>query len=325
MTLRRREFIALLGGAAAWPLAVRAQQGIPVIGYLDAGSSGRMTRSLTPLPKGLNETGYFEGRNVAIEYRWADNQIDRLPELAADLVRRRVAVICTAGPSSALAAKTATTSIPIVFVMGSDPVQRGVVATLNRPGGNITGVVLIRAQAIGKRVGLLHEVVPGAARFAVLVDPRTTYDPDIADARAAASAVGAEIEVVTAVTSGEIDAAFATLLQRRADGLLINGSVLFGERRVQIVTLAARHAVPAIYFDRDFPEVGGLMSYGSNLANQVRQAGVYLGRILKGEKPGDLPVIQPTRFEFIINLQTAKTLGLTIPAGIRAIADEVIE
>jgi putative ABC transport system substrate-binding protein len=324
--MKRRDFISLLGGAAAWPMAARGQKPVmPVIGYLHVASPDP-SGNLTALRKGLSETGYIEGKNVAIEYRWAENQIDRLPALAADLVRRGVSVIVAAGsPLSGLAAKAATTTIPIVFTTGSDPVQRGLVPSLNRPGGNVTGVVFMNAPATAKRLGLLHEVLPGAVRFAMLVNSATAYEPEIADARMAASAIGGQIEVLAAATSREIDMAFATILQNRADALLVNSAAFFGNRRVQIVTLSARHAVPAIYYERGFPDVGGLMSYGSNYADQTRQVGVYAGRILKGEKPADLPVMLPTKYEFIVNLQTARTLGLTIPPGVLAIADEVIE
>jgi len=325
----RREFITLIGGVAAWPLAARAQQAqSPVVGYLSASSasSARINPGPMALLKGLNETGHVDGKNVAIEFRWAENQVDRLPELATDLVRRRVAVIYAAGaPEAVLAAKAATTTIPIVFATGGDPVRRGLVPSLNRPGGNVTGVVFISAQATGKRLGLLHDVVPRAAKFAMLVNSAVAYEPDIADAQMAASAIGAKIEVFSAATSREIDAAFAGLLQKRADALLVNDSAFFFERRVQIATLAARYAVPAAYHERAFSDVGGLMSYGSNLADEIRQAGVYVGRILNGEKPADLPVLLPTMYEFVINLQTARTLSLDVPTEVLLRADEVIE
>jgi putative ABC transport system substrate-binding protein len=273
----------------------------------------------------LSEAGYVEGRNVAIEFSWANNDIARLPELAADLVRRRVAVIATPnGAPAALAAKTATTTIPIVFNSIGDPVQVGLVASFNRPGGNVTGVTSMALDLGPKRLGLLHDLLPVATRFAALVDSNTARFA-IADLRAAASAIGAQIEVLVANTSGEIDAAFASLLQKRADALMLMTSPLFGARRQQLAALAARHAVPVMYHDRIFTEAGGLMSYGTSLADVYRQVGVYTGRVLKGEKPADLPVLRPTRFEFVINLQTARTLGLDIPPGLLAIADEVIE
>jgi putative ABC transport system substrate-binding protein len=326
--MHRRAFITLLGGAAAaWPLAARAQQQpeLPVIGFLHAGSPEVTPSLVAGFRKGLSEAGYVEGRNVAIEFSWANNDIARLPELAADLVRRRVAVIATPnGAPAALAAKTATTTIPIVFNSIGDPVQVGLVASFNRPGGNVTGVTSMALDLGPKRLGLLHDLLPVATRFAALVDSNTARFA-IADLRAAASAIGGQIEVLVAGTSGEIDAAFASLLQKRADALMLMTSPLFGAHRQQLAALAARHAVPVMYHDRIFTEAGGLMSYGTSLADVYRQVGVYTGRVLKGEKPADLPVLRPTRFEFVINLQTARTLGLDIPPGLLAIADEVIE
>jgi putative ABC transport system substrate-binding protein len=329
--MRRREFIALMGGSAAalslfWPLAARAQQpAMPVIGYLQPGSPN--ASQVAAFRKGLSETGFVEGKNVAIEFRWAHNDNSRLPELAADLVRRRVAVIVTPnGFGPAFAAKAATATIPIVFGNGVDPVQTGLVASLNRPGGNLTGINGMGAELGPKLLGLLHELVPGAARFAVLVNPTSpAADTMIADLQGAAATIGRQIEVLTAVTNRDIDAAFASLVQKRVDALVVVPGLQIANINAQLVTLAARHAVPAIYPNRGFTEDGGLMSYGTNLLDQVRQVGLYTGRVLKGEKPADLPIMRATRFEFIINLKTARALGLEIPPGLLAIADEVIE
>ena len=328
--MTRREFITLLGGAAAtWPLAARAQQAaMPVIGYIYAGSRGPSTNLAEAFRKGLRETGYIEGQNVAIEYRWADNVLDRLPELAADLVRRQVAVIATPGSAAAaLAAKAATAKIPIIFGIGIDPIQAGLVASLNRPGGNVTGVSYMQAELAAKQIGLLHELLPEATRFAVLVNPTNPLvtGPIVTDLEAATSAIGGQIEVHPASTIRDIDTAYGRLTQKRADALLVSPGPLFGNRRVQLATLAARHALPTMYYDREFAEVGGLMSYGTSLSDQYRQTGIYTGRALKGESPADLPVLRATNFEFVINLQTAKTLGLDIPATLLARADEVIE
>ena len=326
--MRRREFITLLGGAAAWPLAAHAQQPArPVIGFLFGGSPEGSANFVAAFRKGLGDAGYVEGQNVAIEYLWTHNDNDRLPELAADLVRRRVAVIVTPNfTAAALAAKAATTTIPIVFGGGFDPVQAGLVASLNQPGGNVTGISFMSVEIGGKRLGLLHELLPGAAHFAMLVNPTNpNAELNITEARAATSVIGRQIEVLTASTNRDIDTAFASLVEKRADALLLSPEPLFTTRRVQLVTLAARHAVPAIYYIREFAEIGGLMSYGPNLANQYREVGVYTGRILKGEKPADLPILRPTRFEFVINLQTAKTLGLEVPPMLLARVDEVIE
>jgi ABC-type uncharacterized transport system substrate-binding protein len=294
--MNRRAFITLLGGAAAaWPLAASAQQpAMPVIGYLYLGSPEHTARQVAAFRLGLSETGYVEGRNVAIEYRWAEGHFDRLPALAADLVRRRVAVIVTPFSLDATrAAKAATTTIPVVFTTGLDPVQANLVTSLNRPGGNVTGLTALNSELGPKQLGLLHELIPGAARFAVLVDA-TPRDSTISDLQAAASSLGQQIEVLHAGTIDDIDAAFASLVQKRADALLVITSVLFFNRRTQLVTLAARHAVPAIYWTRDFTEASGLMSYGSDVTDQLRQAGIYTGRILKGEKPADLPVMRPS-------------------------------
>jgi putative ABC transport system substrate-binding protein len=331
MKMHRRSFLTLLGtsaAAAAWPLAAKAQQpAVPVVGYLDSGSAEPSANRLAAFRKGLSETGYVEDRNVAIEFRWAHNDYDRLPELAADLVRRRVAIIATPGSTpAALAAKAATTTIPIVFSGGGDPVLFGLVASLNRPGGNVTGINSMNAELMGKRLGLLHELLPGARRFAVLVNPTNpNSEYMIMDAQAAAATRGRQIEVLTASTNRDIDAAFTSLMQKGVDALLVTTDPFFANRRVQLQSLATRHAVPSIFSIREFAEAGGLMSYGSSFTDHYRQAGIYVGRILKGEKPADLPVMQPTKFEFVINLQTARTLGLEIPPTLLALADEVIE
>jgi putative ABC transport system substrate-binding protein len=318
----------LIGGAVAWPLAAHAKQPtIPIVGYVHSDSPQTVAGLLAAFREGLRETGYVEGQNVAIEYRWAQNDSSRIPELVADLVRRRVAVIAAPGSSAvALAAKAATTTIPIVFSLGLDPVQLGLVASLSRPGGNITGVNSMSNELVAKRLGLLHELLPTATRFAVLVNPKNPTTESLKkDVEAAAAAIGPQIEFFTASTGVDIDAAFVSLVQKRVDALVVHPDNLFINRRVQLTTLAARHAVPAIYPLRPDAEAGGLMSYGTKPAEAHRQAGVYTGRILKGAKPAELPVVQPTKFEFVINLQTAKTIGLTVPATLLARADEVIE
>jgi putative ABC transport system substrate-binding protein len=325
--VNRRDFITLIG-AAAWPFAARAQQpAMPVIGYFSAGAAEPSAHTVSEFRKGLAEAGYAEGRNVQIEYRWANNQTERLSGLAADLVRRRVAVIAT--PSSmmaAVAAKAATTTIPIVFGTGADPVKAGLVNSLNRPGGNVTGVSYMNVELVAKRLGLLQELVPKAARFAMLINPNNPLtEPAIREAQAAAAAMSRPIEVLTADNTEGIDAAFASLVQKRIEALLVSPDVLFSNRRVQLVTLATRHLLPTIYYTRDFVEAGGLISYASRNAERERQVGVYVGRILKGEKPADLPVMQPTKFELIINLSTAKALGLEISPTLLARTDEVIE
>ncbi len=327
--MRRREFIALLGGAAAaWPLAARGQQpAMPVVGYLYPGSLAPVARRLTEFRRGLAESGYVEGQNVLIDYRFAEGRYDRLPELAGDLVRRRVAVIVTPGSvPAARAAKAATSTIPIVLYAADDPAKLGLVASLGRPGGNATGVNTFQAELGAKRVGLLRELVPAAARFGLLINPdNETAESVTRDVAAAASAVGVALDVVKARDSREIEAAFAALARNRAQALLRSPDTFLNNRRVQIVTLAARHGLPALYTLRECVEAGGLMSYGTSLADAYRQVGVYAGRILKGASPADLPVVQATKFELVINLPTARALGLEVPPTLLARADEVIE
>jgi putative tryptophan/tyrosine transport system substrate-binding protein len=327
--MNRREFIALVGGAAAWPLGARAQQpAMPVIGYLDPRSPHTIADQLRAFRQGLKDSGYVEGENVAIEYRWAVGQFDLLPALAAELVRRRVAVIATnGGPTAAFAAKAATTTIPIVFSVAEDPVSLGLVASLARPGGNLTGVNLVLGELTAKRLGLLRELVPGAARVAVLVNPAnsTNAETTLRDVEPAARAVGLQIQLLKASTSQEIEAAFASFVRERPDALFVGHDTFLTSRRVQLVHLATRHAVPATYALRDFAEVGGLMSYGVNITDALRQLGVYAGRILKDAKPADLPVVQSSKFEMVINAVTARMLGLEVPPTLLARADEVIE
>jgi putative ABC transport system substrate-binding protein len=330
MNVRRRDFLKLIGGAAAaWPLAARAQQApaIPVIGYLSNGSLETSTRTGPAFRKGLAETGYVEGRNVAIEYRYADGQNERLPGLAAELVSRRVSLIAAAGATaSALAAKAATTSIPIVFNIGADPVAVGLVASLSRPSGNLTGVGYLATTIGAKILEVLHEAAPSAAVAAALMNPSNPNSEfDKAQAREAARVLGLELHILDAASEREIDAAFATLLQRGVKALLIEGDEFFFIRIKQLVALSVRYAVPAIFSSRDFVDAGGLMSYGADRPDSLRVAGTYAGRILKGEKPADLPVQQSTKIEMIINLTTAKAIGLTIPLSLLARADEVIE
>jgi putative tryptophan/tyrosine transport system substrate-binding protein len=321
--MRRREFITLLGGAAAWPLAARAQQ-MPVIGFLHPSSPDPYR--LRAFHQGLKDAGFVEGESVAIDYRWADNRIDRLPALAAELVQRRVAVIATGGAPAVFAAKEATTTIPVLFVLGEDPVGLGLVTSLARPGGNLTGINFFVAELAAKRLELLRELVPGAARIAVLVNPsNVTTESVLRDMGQAARAMGLQIQVFKVSSIREIDAAFATLTRERADGLFVANDPFFIDRRVQLAQLAAHHALPAIHQDRLFAEVGGLMSYGASVGDALRQVGVYAGRILKGAKPGDLPVVQPTKFELVINASTARMLGLAVPDKLLATADEVIE
>jgi putative ABC transport system substrate-binding protein len=324
--MKRREFITLIGGAAASPFAARAQSGLPVIGFLHPASPDVNTNRLRAFRQGLKETGYVEGENLAIEFRWAEGQFGRLPALAADLVRRQVGLIVAfAGASSA--AKSATTVIPIVFAVGEDPVAQGLVASLARPGGNLTGINFFNQELVGKRLELLRELVPGSARVAVLVNPTDAISAEttVRGVGAAARTIGLQVRVLNASTSREIDAAFATFAQERPDVLFIGGDTLFNSRRVQLAHLATRHAVPAIYAQREYAEAGGLMSYGTNLLDAFRQVGVYAGNILRGAKPADLPVVQSSKFELVINAQTARTLGLTVPPSLLVRADEVIE
>ena len=325
----RREFITLLGGAAvAWPLAARAQQQqLPVIGILSSRSQATDALLLAVIRQGLNDTGFVEGRNVSIEYRWADGNYNRLAAFAADLVGRKVAVIVTIGGDvAALAVKAATATLPVVFTVATDPVRSGLVSSLHRPGGNLTGHSGFLTEVEPKRFGLLRELLPDATSIGVLVNPNVAYiDAQLNDIRSSAASIGREIVILNASTIAEIDAAFATLRQMRTDVLSVAVDPFFFDRASQIVVLAARHAMPALYFRREFAAVGGLMSYGSNAAEGYRVLGVYAGRILKGEKPGDLPIQLPTKFELVINLSTARALGVDVPAQLLARADEVIE
>jgi putative tryptophan/tyrosine transport system substrate-binding protein len=326
----RRDFVALLGGAAAgWPLAVRAQQTtMPVVGFLNGQSPEGYAERLRGFRQGLKEAGYVEGENVAIEYRWADNQTDRLPQLAADLIRRSVAVIATSGgPASAFAVKAATANIPIVFIVNEDPVKLGLVTSIARPGGNFTGINIFLSELVAKRLGLLRELMPTATRVAVLVNPADAAitETTLRDVDAAAHTLGLQIQIVRASTGREINAAFATLAGARSDALFVGADPFFAARRVQLANLASHHSIPATYAVREIVEAGGLMSYGSNLADAFRQVGVYAGRILKGAKPADLPVVQSSKFELVINLATAMMLGLEVPPSLLARADEVIE
>jgi putative ABC transport system substrate-binding protein len=327
--MNRREFITLLGGAAAaWPLAARAQQSaMPVIGYLDSRLPDAITDRLRGFRQGLKDTGYVEGENVAIVYRLADNQDDRLPELAADLARRRVAAIATAGTPSTFAAKAATTTIPVVFLVGDDPVRLGLVTSLSRPGGNMTGINVLNSEVTAKRLELLRELVPRLVRIAVLVNPAdaTLTETQLTGVNAAARAMGLQIQVLNADTSAEIDAAFETMGRERPDAVLVGTTAFLNGRRVQLAHLATFHRLPAIYALRDYAEAGGLMSYGSDIVNGFHQVGLYAGRVLKGAKPADLPVVQANKFELVINAQTARMFGLAVPDKLLALADEVIE
>jgi putative tryptophan/tyrosine transport system substrate-binding protein len=325
----RREFITLLGGAvAAWPLAARAQQSgpMPAIGFLSPTTPETLGDRLRGFRQGLKETGFVEGENVVVVYRWAENQMDRLPELAAELVRRQVNVIAASTAASALAVKGVTTTIPSVFLVPEDPVRFGLVASLARPGGNLTGVNLFTGELSAKRLELLREMVPGITRVAALVNPTSpSAETTVRDVEAAARAMGLQIQVLNASTSREIDAAFASFGRERPDAVFVMLDVFLNSRRAQLVNLASRHALPATYTNRDFAEMGGLMSYGADIADAFRQVGVYTGRILKGAKPAELPVLQLNKFELVINHQTARMLGLTVPDKLLVAADEVIE
>jgi putative ABC transport system substrate-binding protein len=329
--MKRREFISLIGGAAtAWPLGARAQQAAtPVIGFLNSGSPGERTHLVAAFHQGLGETAYVDGRNVTIEYRWAQGRYDRLPALADELVRQQAAVITATGDTvSPRAAKAATTTIPIIFVMGGDPVAAGLVPSFNRPGGNITGVSLVAsalAELVAKQLELLHELAPKAVVVGILLNPRPSSEVDLSQLQSVARSKGLELVVLRANTDRDIEAAFAALVQKHAEALLIEPDVFFLDRREQLVALAARHAIPAVYSRREYAVIGGLMSYGTSLADAYRQAGIYTGRVLKGEKPADLPVLQPTKFELVINLKAAKALGLKVPLTLQVAADEVIE
>ena len=327
--MRRRDFITLLGAATAWPLAARAQQpAIPVVGIINAGSPETSVSRVTAFRQGLGELGYVEGQNITIDYRWAEGRYDRYPEMVADLIRRKVSVIATgaSGPA-AFAAKTATSSIPIVFGVGEDPVRLGLVASLARPGGNVTGVNFFTAEVAAKRVGLLRELAPRTTRVAVLVNPANAASAESTarDVRAAAPALGLQVQMLNAATVREIDNAYASLVHERADALVVAGDGFFNSRRVQLAMLAVRHAIPATYSVRDYPEAGGLISYGTSFADTFRQIGIYCGRILKGAKPADLPVLQSTKFELVVNMQAARMLGIEVPPMLLARADEVIE
>jgi putative ABC transport system substrate-binding protein len=326
--MNRRDLMALLGGAAILPVTARAQQqAVPVVGFLRVGSADSNALYVTAFRKGLNETGYVEGQNVTVEYHWLKGQYDRLPALVADLGRRRVAVIATPGRVPTLAAKAAITTIPIVFGVGEDPVKLGLVASLARPGGNATGINFFSTEVVAKGLGLLRDLVPKAARIAVLLNPAnaSSAEATLLDAREAARVIGVQIQILNATTISEIDAAFATLARERPDALFVAPDGFFTSRRVQFATLTARARIPASYPSRDFVAAGGLMSYGTDFADMLRQTGVYTGRILKGAKPADLPVLQSTKFEFVINLQTARELGIAVPPSLLATADEVID
>src|ERR1700688_2385727 len=325
--MQRREFITLLGGAAVWPLTAHAQQpAMPLIGFMNVGMPKEDEHLQAAFRQGVSETGYIEGQNVTIEYHWAEGHADRLPGLVADLVRRRVSVIAATSTQAALAAKGATTTIPVVFETAGDPIKLGLVASLNRPGGNITGVTQLSSELVAKRLGLLHDLIPTATIIGLLVNPSDPRaETQTREMEEAAHALGLQIHVLNASTEGELNTVFATLSELRAGALLVGTSQLFSGRPERLVALAARQGVPAIYQYRQYAAAGGLISYGTSITDAYRQAGIYTGRILKGEKPADLPVMRPTKFELVINLKTAKTLGLNIPSGVLVIAQAVIE
>ena len=327
--LKRREFITLLGGAAAaWPLAVRAQPAaMPIVGFLNVGSADRGAHQVAAFRQGLKETGYIEGRNITVEFRWADGRYDLLPTLAADLIRRQPAVVLTGGGEAPFrAVRAASETVPIVFNIGNDPVQIGLVTSLAKPGGNATGVNFLSVEIAAKRLGLLNSLVPTSSMIALLVNPNfPATETSVSQLQSAALAMGRQVEIIKATNEGELDASFATISQMRAGALMVGNDPFFTSRRAQIVALAASLAIPAIYEQREFALVGGLISYGASIADTYRQLGIYVGRIVKGEKAGDLPVLQPTKFELVMNLKTAKALGLEVPPTLLAIADEVIE
>jgi len=326
--VKRRELITLIGGAATWPLAARAQQqpALPVVGFLSGRTQTADAHLVVTFHKGLKESGYIEGQNITTEYRWAEGHYDRLPELTAELVRRQVAVIMAGGVPTALAAKAATTTIPVVFVFGVDPVKLGLVASLNQPGGNITGVNWFSNIVPAKRFGLLHELVPKARTIGFLMNPGApTAESDMRDVQAAADALGVKLLVVKAASDRELDSAFGILVQQQADAFFVDADLFLNSRADQIIALAARHGLPGSYPLREYVEAGGLMSYGASLADAFRWAGIYSGRILQGQHPADLPIMQSTKFEFVINMKTAKSLGLDVPLGVSAAADEIIE
>ena len=328
--MRRREFLALLGGAAAaWPLAAPAQQPtMPVIGFIGAGALDNYVLYLAAFRKGLAETGFVEGQNVAIEYRWAEGQYERMAQLAEDLVRRRVAVIAVPGsPPGARAAKAATSTIPIVFSVGDDPVRSGLVASISRPGGNATGINFLTGEVVAKRLALLHELLPGAARVAAFINPADASRAEVLreEVEVAARTVGMQLQILNPTTNREIDAAFVALVRERADALFVGPDAFYNSRRVQLANMSARHVIPTAFAVREYVDAGGLMSYGTSLADMYREVGAYCGRILKGAKPSDLPVLQSTKFELVINAQTARMLGIAVPPSLLARADEVIE
>jgi len=325
--MRRRDFFGVLGGlAATWPFVARAQTQLPVVGFAVSGSPGPLRVALAAFEGGLKETGYVVGQNVAIEYRFAEGQFDRFPGFISEFIQRKASVIVTTSNAGVLAAKGATSNIPIVFSIGDDPVKLGIVPSLNRPGGNLTGVYQFASGLEGKRLGLLHEMVPKASTLGMLVHPNfAPSESQLRDAQEAAARLNVKLIIVRANAESEFDAAFSTVVQQKAGAILVGASPYFNSRRQQLVVLAARHGLPAIYEWREFAEAGGLMSYGTRLADAYRQAGVYAGRVLKGDKPADLPVVQVTKFEFVINLSTAKTLGIEVPPPLSARADEVIE